>query len=451
MRIFPFPGMLVSLLLVGHLTFGAASLFFFKVYNDDFKKNKTTTFTGGDPIYGLINVSAIAINDNSATSLNEFTDANGGVMIRLYFPDIDKEILWKMTLASGRVKNNRFLFCVMPEGPEKLDKDYFAVLSVFNQFKGKKFAMNVRVGEKDVTAWWQDDLTIDLTQGMGVYGDWLNRLAPSSSVTPNTYYWTCESKTQPWVDFRRDEIVVKNFTPDSIKFSCNGTPYAGVRVEGYNFLKGGNNYVSFIVKKVDESSFLIYQPDSGPAWGYYHLSKELKDAQDINQRCPLAALDRLKEELKPYEAGQSEANKKQEAERQRQNKIALTKYAHDFVTKRNDPVLEKKVIQWWNTANPGFPAIKVFFTGSDYFLVRDEFNQVLRKLVPAVVVYKGTMNTCWFQWNAFGYEHLGGGAFADNLTSWKAGYKEFRNYQFDAAGMTLIAAQNYELDCSGLK
>src|SRR5258706_533130 len=451
MRISTFAGIFVSLLLVNQLAFGAASLFFFKVYNDDFKKSKTTTFMGGDPIYGLINVSAIAVNDNNVTSVEEFADANGGVMIRLYFPDIDKEIAWLMTLASGRVKNNRFLFCVMPEKAEKLDKDYFEVLKVFNQFKGKKFTMNVRAGQKDVTAWWQDDLTIDLTNGMGVYGDWYNQLAPASLKNSSTYYWACESKAQPWVDFRRDEITVKTFTSDSIKFVCNSTPYAGTRVEGYNFIKGGDKYVSFIVKKVDDNSFAIYLPDGSEAWSYYHLSKDLKNEQDINKRCPTASIDKLKEELKPYFEVQSVAYKKQQVEKQKQNKISLTKYAHDFVTKRNDPVLEKKIIQWWNTNNPGFPAMRVFFTSSEYFLVRDEFNQVLRKLVPAVVVYKGTLNSCWFQWNAFGYEHVGGGTFTEELTSWKAGYKEYSNYQFDAAGMTLIAAQNYELDCGGLK
>jgi len=209
MKRFKITALLVFFLAASQFAFGAVSIFFFKTYSEDFKKNKTNQFAAGDPIYGLINVSAIAINDNNVTSIQEFADASGGVMIRIFFPDLNKEVIWKMTLASGRVKNNRFLFCVLPESPDKLDKDYLAVLKILNSQKGNKVKMTVRAGQKDATAWWEDDITIDLTAGLGKYGDWYNQFAPASLKNTNVYYNVCETKSQTYIDFQREKITVK--------------------------------------------------------------------------------------------------------------------------------------------------------------------------------------------------------------------------------------------------
>src|SRR5882724_3420102 len=225
---------LIVSILSFHVSFGAAKLFFFKTYSEDFKKTNTLNFFGGDPIYGLVNVSAIAVNDNNITSLEEFADANGAVRIRLYFPDLNKEISWKMTLASGRVKNNRFLFCVMPESIEKLDKDYLEVLKVFSQLKGKKFIMNVRAGEKDVTAWWQEDLTIDLTSGMGAYGDWYMQKVPASVRNTNTFFRVCESNAS--LDLE-SELSVKYFTSDSTGFTSKEKFYSLKKIPDFDFQK----------------------------------------------------------------------------------------------------------------------------------------------------------------------------------------------------------------------
>jgi len=119
---------LTFILSIHAVSFGTSNLFFFKTYGDDFKKNNTTSFVGGDPIYGLINVSPIGINDNNITSIDEFADQSGNIQIRVYFASLDKEVSWRIVLSSGLVKKNRFLFAIVPDAADKVDKDIVAPL-----------------------------------------------------------------------------------------------------------------------------------------------------------------------------------------------------------------------------------------------------------------------------------------------------------------------------------
>lgn len=440
---------LIVFILLGHSSFSAVKLFFFKAYSDDFKKSSTLNFFGGDPIYGLINVTTISVNDNTITSLDEFADSQGAVRIRLYFPDLDQEVSWRMTLVSGRIKNNQFLFCLMPESAGKLDKDYMEVLKVFNQLKGKKFTMNVRAGEKDVTAWWEQDLTIDLTNGMGVYGDWYAPSVPASVQNTTTFYKIC-SQGQLYVDFDYpDQITVQIFTTDSIRFISKGSTYRAVRPDGFNFLNGTSKSTSFYAYRVDAQSFILRQGSEG--CNFYSTNKNLASEPGANNRCSFEAYAGLNQERKRFNELEAEKYNKQKEIGEKLSRENLTKYVHNFVSKRSDAVFEKKILQWWNTRYPAFPATKVYFVDYDFFLVRDEFNQVLRKLVGAMVVYKNKEGGCLMQWNAFGYEHLGGGAFAQELTAWVAGNKARGNYIIEVNGREIYAGTNYFLDCDGLK
>lgn len=195
------------------------------MYSEDFKKNAITNFFGGEAIYGVLNVTASAVNDNDLTSLDKFAGAEGGVTIRIYFPTLDKEVYWRIKLASGKIKNNRFLFTIMPEKAELIDKDYMEVLKVFNQQKGKVLNMTVRVGQKGTTAWWENDLTVDLTKGLGIWEGWYTKSAPTSFTSKSTFYNVCSHGSNMLADLIANEITVQTFTNDSIKFSVEGSSY----------------------------------------------------------------------------------------------------------------------------------------------------------------------------------------------------------------------------------
>lgn len=425
---------------MGHISLGAAKLFFFKSYNDDFKQNSTLSFFGGDPIYGLIQVTPISVNDNTITSVADFSDARGAVLIRLYFPDLNKEISWRMTLASGRVKDNRFLFCLMPESIERLDRDYLEVLKVFNQLKGKKFTMNVRAGEKDVTAWWQEDLTIDLSSGMGVYYDWYSQKVPASERSANIFYKVCESNNS--IDLE-DELSVKYITSDSIGFASKDKFYSLKKTPGFNFLR---NYF-FNAKKIDDNSFVIFQTVN-EAWNYFDADKSKANGTDREKRCPTEPLVKLIEEVRLYDKKQSEAEKTSSDEARAKDKArapeVINNYAKNFKSKRIDPTLEKGVIKWWNgngsTVNPG---IRILFIQPEFRIVRNDLGVVLHKIIDGLIVYSKD-GKCYVMWKGFAYESLGGGAFDGTVRVWS---HPSGNY-YTIEGIEFDANTTYEVNCN---
>jgi hypothetical protein len=436
-----FPG-IAALLFLSFTSNAAANLFFFKIYSEDFKKKNTNIFFGGDPIYGLINVSGITVNDDNVTSVEAFANDRGGVLITLYFPDLNEQMAWRMPLASGRVKNNRFLFCLMPEAKEKLDDDYFRVLKLLNAQKGSKVNVTVMVGDKNITAWRQENIVIDLTNGLGVYADWYNQHAPASIKSNNIYYPVCISATKPDADLRREELRVLSLTADGMKVLFGEVESIVDKVEGYDFMRYESTInPSFYAKQIDDQSFVFYQPWK-KAYSVYHIDKSKTSEADMNKRCATDVIQTLDENIGKY----LDAERKKKYDSEKGQRVALSNHMRALKSQRNDPEMEKKITQWWNVNNPEFPAQKVFFLDKDFFLVRDEYNQVLRKLISAVVLYKAKNGICSIQWNAFGFEHLGGGAFDNQLTVWKAGYKQYGNYVYKIPNADLYAAYNYELD-----
>lgn len=99
--------------------------------------------------------------------------------------------------------------------------------------------------------------------------------------------------------------------------------------------------------------------------------------------------------------------------------------------------------------NPEFPVTKVYLLDPEFSITRDKYNQVLRKSIGALVVYKGNPGGCMMQWDRFGYEHLGGGAFNDEMGIWSADMNG--DYSIKASSLFIYAGNNIELDCSIVK
>lgn len=431
----------VALLLINVVAHAAANIFFLKAYNEDFKKNRINTFFGGDPIYGLINVTGFTVNDDLVTSVEQFANGKGEVIITLYFQE-GPQLVWRLPLAAGRVKNNRFLFCLLPESKEKLNDDYFWFLKILNSRKGQKVNVTVGIGEKGSTAWREDNIVIDLTGGLKTYGDWYSQLAPASIKSNNVYYPICISSPKPNSDLVRSELEVISLTSEGMKVNFSGTTTIVDKVAGYDFLMYQSGYAdeTFYVKQIDDQSFVFYQPNN--KYSVYHTEKRMADETDMNKRCAADVIQKLGESVTKYR----DVRQKEKYDSEKPMRVALTNHMRTLKSQRNDPDMEKKIKDWWNNRHPDFPAQKVLFLDPDYFLVRDEYNQVLRRLISTIVLYKSKTGVCFVQWNAFGYQHLGGGAFDSELTAWKAGYKQYENYIYKIPNMNLEASYDYELD-----
>lgn len=441
--------LLVGIGLYAHFAIAASNLFFVKQYTDDFKKSSTQQFSAGDPIYGVINVSPIAMGDNDVVDISSFADNNGEVQIVVYFPDLDKQVTWSLPLNPGLVKKNRFVFAILPAtfGPD--ENHYGEILKVLCGQAGSSVRMQVQVGEDQVTSTIGDILTVNLSGGAGAYLDLYNKLVPASVRNTNTYYDVCESQMQTYVDFNRDEITVTTYTPDSIVFISSDTRYVGTKVPDFTLLSGGQDVYSFLVYPVDDHSFYIYQ---GPQeFVFYNTNKALKDESNQAKRCNTDALNKMQTELDAYKKVEASADAKADAERAKRDKAALGDFARTAASKRNDPALVKDILNWWNTRNADSPATKVVFLESDFWMIRDEYNQILWKAIPTLILYKDKQGGCHVQWDAFGYEHLGGAAFDTDLKAYIAGYHDYQYYHYTANGVQIIAGSDYDIDCASGK
>lgn len=441
--------LLAGIGLISHAVLAASNIFFVKEYTDDFKKSSTQQFSAGDPIYGVINVSPIAVNDNNVVNISEFADNSGNVQIIVYFPDLQKQVTWSVALTPGLVKKNRFVFAILPATFGADDKHFGEILKTLNSLAGSTAKMQVQVGEDQVTATIVDNLTVNLSGGADAYADMYNKLVPANVRNTNTFYDVCDSKMQTYVDFNRDEITVTTFNPDSIVFISAGTTYVGTKVPDFQLLSGGRDVYSFLVYPVDDHSFYIYQGDQ--EFVYYNTNKALKDDADQNKRCNVDALNKMQTVLDSYKKVEVAADARADAEKAKQDRATLSEFARIASSKRNDPALAKDVFNWWNTRNSDYPATKVIFLEPDFWMIRDEYNQIIWKSIPTLIIYKDKQGGCHIQWDAFGYEHLGGASFDTDLKAWVKGYHDALNYVYRVSGVGLTAGDNYDIDCGGGK
>lgn len=262
------------------------------------------------------------------------------------------------------------------------------------------------------------------------------------------FFYLIGSSEKLYHFYTDESISVTSLSPDTLAYTSKSDLYTFKKLSNFPFMEGKRKvYESKLYAYwLDNNSFLVSR--SNESVSYYNRDKETGTSK-MNDKSINKDIDSLLAQVGRMEKQQKEreniALQKQKAQQEKENKIKLTEYARTIKSRRSDPVLEKKIFEWWNAHNPEFPALKVFFLDPDFSLPRDGYNQVLRKSIAAMVVYKGKQGTCWMQWNSFGYEHLGGGAFNDELGAWTSGHA------FRIADIDIYPGTNYELDCTGLK
>ncbi len=136
-----------------------------------------------------------------------------------------------------------------------------------------------------------------------------------------------------------------------------------------------------------------------------------------------------------------------------------TEWVKNFKSKRVDAALEKDIRKWWAGPDPTKipdPIIKIDFLQLGYEITRNEYGEVLRRTVDALILWKERTGTkCYVQWRSFGYESLGGGTFNNEMGAWvkkdQVGFGYYprfiplpENREIPAGGWT-------EVNCSGFK
>lgn len=277
---------------------------------------------------------------------------------------------------------------------------------------------------------------------------------PVFSQNDRTFYQVCYSKdAQTYVDFSRDELVVKTLSDDSLMFEANGTPYTAKKVDGFNFYEGGKDVYQFYAYKVDNNSFFII---SMGGFTYFHTDKKKLDEDDVNKRCDIEDLKRFAALKKSFEAKIDAEDKAKQNDFDSQTKGVVTDYVKNFKSKRVDPALEKGILAWWRGAPDATvinPILHIYFLNPDYEYVRNEYGILLHKMLSTMYVFKmKDSGKCFVNWRSFGYESIGGGAFENETKAWikkeAIGFDYYPLFLRLPGDRKLYAGRDYEVDCS---
>lgn len=239
--------------------------------------------------------------------------------------------------------------------------------------------------------------------------------ATASSQTSRTFYLVCGTNASLYPDFQRDEIEVMTVKPDQIVFHSVNTTYTANKVDGYNFLSGGDGMSAFVAYRVDDNSFFIAPPGID-ALSYYHADKRMADVEDKNKRCAVSDIDQFEQLVKIYNQKKDDDEKKKQAEFETNGrKTIMTNWVKGLASKRNDPALEKAV-----RASDSAPILRIVFLTPNYDFMRNDLGIIQRKVIKTLYIYKWTQTgKCYAHWKYFGYESLGGGAFDTDLGNWR--------------------------------
>lgn len=268
-----------------------------------------------------------------------------------------------------------------------------------------------------------------------------------------TFYNVCMSNTTTYIDFYRDEIRVKNLSPDLIIFESDGVNYSGTKVDGFDIFQGGKSETTFYAYKVDDNSFFIM---SFGGFTYYHADRRVGNAGDNNVRCAVNHLNRFETLVNAFKEKEKEIGKQKENDFNSQTKGVVTDWVRGLRSARTDAALERDIHVWWKSGRDAAavdPLLKIYFLQPSYEIVRNDVGVVLRKTVDAVLVSRTKSNSkCFMQWRSFGYESLGGGAFDPEPKAWlkqyQAGFGSY-TYALTLTGDRKIhAGTMYEVDCA---
>lgn len=135
------------------------------------------------------------------------------------------------------------------------------------------------------------------------------------------------------------------------------------------------------------------------------------------------------------------------AEREKPLIATRTAFFAAYRSKLTDPAFDKKFPAWWKAhMDAQAQLIRANTASLDWSFVRNDVGIVQSKRVTVLYAYRRTdSGKCFIEWQQFGYESLGGGAFDTQLKYWTPS-----DQVFNVEREPLDAGRGYEVACAGI-
>ncbi len=214
-----------------------------------------------------------------------------------------------------------------------------------------------------------------------------------------------------------------------------------ISVGGNNFIKKsdglykspGNTYLY-----MPDNETLVFRDPDMSSWASFYQ-------KDINNANKLISQE-YKSEKELAATNKAISNMKNG-----KSKAIIDSYFAGLRNKKNDAALASTITKYWNSHWPASPAYKVIFLDEDFHIATNDLGIPLRKSISAWVVYKEN-NQCFGQWHEYGYEYMGGGTYAKELSYWKMNSRDFYITKETSQGREdLHSGERFTFDCSLIK
>jgi hypothetical protein len=241
----------------------------------------------------------------------------------------------------------------------------------------------------------------------------------------------------------KEKADVRYLTPDSAAITLGGDNYSFLRKPGQDFLTGKQKIYesNLYLEWVDQNSFLISR--SHDNLSYYHRDKE---AGTRFMRSPELAqrVDSALAHIRIMESGAAGRAAKSKADTEF---ATVTSFMSTLKSKRTDPVLTEDVKNWWTSAAPCCPVMKIYFANADYSVNRNQLGIILHNYIRVIIAYKNTATSkCYVKWFTMGYENMGGSTYSKELNRWN-----MADVTLVMNGMTVNPGQEYAVDLAAIK
>lgn len=244
------------------------------------------------------------------------------------------------------------------------------------------------------------------------------------------YYFTYSSfPDRANTYFAKDSLDLIFISPDTISVGANNF----IKKSNDLYLSPGHTYLY-----MPDNETLVFRDPDISSWASFYQ-------KDINKANKL-----ISQEYKS-EKELAAANKLINNTENSKTKSILNSYFGSIRNYKNNPALANSIIKYWNSRWPGSPAYNVIFVDGDLHVTANSLGIPLRRSITAWVVYKKN-GKCLAQWHEYGYEYMGGGAYAQELTQWMMNSREYYLTAKTQQGSEYLhSGEVFEFDCSLIK
>ena len=256
--------------------------------------------------------------------------------------------------------------------------------------------------------------------------------AVAKIVDPRIKYYYFTYSSYPYranTYFAKDSLDLIFISPDTILVGANNF----VKKSDGLYLSPGHTYLY-----MPDNETLVFRDPDISSWASFYQ-------KDINKASKLISQDyKSEKEL-------TAANKLINNTGNSKTKSILNSYFGSIRNYKNNPALANSIIKYWNSRWPGSPAYQVIFVDGDLHVTSNDFGIPLRRSITTWVLYKKN-GKCLAQWHEYGYEYIGGSAYAKELTQWMMNSREYYLTAKTQQGSEFLhSGEVFEFDCSLIK